>query len=224
MPPKRDIGEVDADEECIDWNSELVTALKAELARRGLPKSGKKSVLVTRLVADDEGRNEDAVPDLMPIAGSAQSSSSFPPASTDPSSTAPYSTAPETSAQATTSPKKRAKRAKKEKSPDLVIDGPLATEMIIHQHTNYATNERRLRPFVPEPDKSFKDKLKRIRKERMFCLNRQMSTDKEGHRCELFDIAGSSGNIYEVSIGRSPSCVCMDAVSIFDSLRLIDIC
>jgi hypothetical protein len=73
--------------------------------------------------------------------------------------------------------------------------------------------EQRLRPFVDAPDSKFQDKLKRIQKDRMFMLDRKRGIDKDGYPFETFDIAGSTGNIYQATIGRSPKCVCMDAVS-----------
>jgi hypothetical protein len=105
------------------------------------------------------------------------------------------------------------KRTKKAPSPDVEVEGPLAQDVIIHKETNGETGERRLRGFVSAPDTKFKDKLKKIRKERMFMLDRSMGLDKKGHKCQIFDIAGSTGNIYKVTIGRSPNCDCMDAVS-----------
>jgi hypothetical protein len=78
---------------------------------------------------------------------------------------------------------------------------------------NTIGGEQRLRPFVEAPDSKFKDKLKRIQKDRMFMLDRKKGVDKDGYPCETFDIAGSTGNVYEATIGRSPKCVCMDAVS-----------
>lgn len=60
----------------------------------------------------------------------------------------------------------------------------------------------------------FIDKLKKIRKERMFMFDRQKGVDKDGHICETFDIAGSKGNIYQATIGRKPKCDCMDAVRV----------
>lgn len=54
----------------------------------------------------------------------------------------------------------------------LIFQGPLASDVIIHQHMNTTTREHRLLDFVPAPDARFIDKLKRIRKERMFMLDR----------------------------------------------------
>lgn len=80
---------------------------------------------------------------------------------------------------------------------------------------NRETGERRLRPFVPEPDDKFKDKVKRINKERMFMLDRTKSANAHGYPEETFIIAGSTGNIYTCTIGARPQCDCMDAVSLF---------
>lgn len=191
MPPKRPI-EQDENAEAVDWSQYLVTQLRAELERRQLPKTGKKADLVARLQASDDGKliTEPDAP-IVPI----------PSVEAGPSTT---SDAP---------PKK--KRAKKEKSPDVVIEGQLASEVIIYQNIDTRTGERREREFIPEPDAKFKDKVKRIRKERMFMLNRQRVVDVKGKEREDFDIAGSTGNIYQTKIGRSPSCTCMDAVSDF---------
>ena len=109
--------------------------------------------------------------------------------------------------------KAKAKSKKKAPSDDIVFDGPLADEVVVHKHWNPNTGERRLRDFVPAPDDKFKQTSWRIRNERMFMLDRHMGLDKRGLKCQNFDIAGATGNIYHVSIGRSPTCTCMDAVS-----------
>jgi hypothetical protein len=106
----------------------------------------------------------------------------------------------------------KAKKAKT-RGPSPVFEGPLASEAIINQNFNRDTGERRLRPFIPEPDDKFKDKVKRINKERMFMLDRDRKADRHGHPQETFNIAGSTGNIYTCTIGKSPTCDCMDAVS-----------
>lgn len=107
----------------------------------------------------------------------------------------------------------RPKKPKIAAADDNEDEAPLASEVIKNQNANEA-GEKRLRPFVPAPDSSYKDKLKRIKKERMFMLDREKSVDAGGYPCERFDIAGSTGNIYQTTIGRSPRCVCMDAVGV----------
>ena len=103
------------------------------------------------------------------------------------------------------------KRTKKAPSPEVEIEGPLASNVVQYQDVS-RSGERRLRPFEAEPDETYKKKLKKIRKERMFMLDRTKSLDRDGFACEIFDIAGSTGNIYQTTIGRKPNCTCMDAV------------
>jgi hypothetical protein len=107
---------------------------------------------------------------------------------------------------------KKAKKSKKEVSPDAETEGPTAAELVENQQRS-ASGEKRSRPFVPAPDDEYKKKLKKVKKERMFMLDRTKSVDSQGVACEIFDIAGSTGNIYQTTFGRSPKCTCMDAVS-----------
>ena len=107
---------------------------------------------------------------------------------------------------------KKIKKSKKETSPDAQTEGPTAAEIVQYQKRS-ALGENRLRPFVPAPDDEYKKKLKKIKNERMFMLDRTKGSDSQGIVSEVFDIAGSTGNIYQTTIGRSPRCTCMDAVS-----------
>lgn len=190
MPPKRNVEETEA-EAPFDWNTSTVSQLKVELGLRQLPKTGRKADLVARLQAHVAGTlvSEPVAPVI---------------------ADAPVDPGP--SSSSTPAPKK--KRSKKEKSPDVEIEGELAINVVTHQNFDPRTGETRPRPFVGVPDDKFKDKVKRIRKERMFMIDRQRSYDLEGFPIEKFDIAGSTGNIYQAQIGRSPKCTCMDAVSV----------
>jgi SAP domain len=118
----------------------------------------------------------------------------------------------------TDEPAPKLKRAKKAPSPEVEIEGPLASDVVQYQ-TVSRSGERRLRPFEAEPDETYKKKLKKIRKERMFMLDRNKSLDRDGFACEIFDIAGSSGNIYQTTIGRKPNCTCMDAVCLWNHIE-----
>lgn len=173
----------DVDSDETDWNTFTIPELKAELRLRGLPVGGNKAELVARIEAQIE-----AQPD-------------------HPHGTTPAS---RTAAPATRAPKSKKARAR---SPEPLMEGPLASDVIRNQMMNPQTGERRLRQFVPAPDDKFKDKFKRINRERMFMLDRKMTYDRDGHPFETFTIAGSTGNIYTCSIGTKPKCDCMDAVS-----------
>lgn len=72
--------------------------------------------------------------------------------------------------------------------------------------------EERLQWFRRRAPQSYLDRLERVRSQRMFLIDRQRIFNLEsGNEEELFDIAGSTGNIYQVTIGRIPSCTCPDA-------------
>jgi hypothetical protein len=40
-----------------------------------------------------------------------------------------------------------------------------------------------------------------------------LALDRKHSANSLYVVAGSTGNVYQTTIGRSPRCVCMDAVS-----------
>jgi hypothetical protein len=72
--------------------------------------------------------------------------------------------------------------------------------------------ERRLRVFRKHAPQSFLERLERVRSQHMFLIDRErtFSTDSSNEE-EVFDIAGTTGNIYKVKISRMPSCTCPDA-------------
>lgn len=106
--------------------------------------------------------------------------------------------------------KKKKKRSRAEALDD--DDSLLQDELVMEDDPFDASGERRAKEWVSAPDDEYKRKLAKVRKERLFMLDRQKS-DRNGSPIEKFDIAGSTGNIYKVTIGREPKCECMDAVS-----------
>lgn len=74
--------------------------------------------------------------------------------------------------------------------------------------------EKRLRVFRKHAPKSFLERLARVRTQRMFLLDRKAGVSEDGRSAEeVFDIAGSTGNVYQVRICRQPSCTCPDAAN-----------
>ncbi|KIW17893.1 hypothetical protein PV08_05088 [Exophiala spinifera] len=71
--------------------------------------------------------------------------------------------------------------------------------------------EKRLKRFRSKPPMSFQIKLERAKSQRMIVLGRKRIV-KDDAPCELLEIVGSTGNVYEVVIGRMPSCNCPDAL------------
>ncbi|KAG9239551.1 hypothetical protein BJ875DRAFT_436307 [Amylocarpus encephaloides] len=186
-----------------DWNVLTIAQLKVELGNRGHPISGNKTTLIERMnnadtqaeamEAPQQDWNALTIAQLkvelgnrgLPISGN----------KTTLIGRLDESTGRDTSAPA---PKRLRATAPQEASAS-------------NDTASIASGERRLRPFVEEPDEAYKKKLKKIKTERLFMLDRQKSVDKDGYICEKFEIAGSTGNVYKTTIGRSPNCVCMDA-------------
>jgi len=74
------------------------------------------------------------------------------------------------------------------------------------------TEEKRLRVFRKHAPQSYLERLDRVRSQRMFLIDRERKSSGDGsHEEEVFDIAGTTGNIYQVKIGKVPSCTCPDA-------------
>jgi hypothetical protein len=72
--------------------------------------------------------------------------------------------------------------------------------------------EKRLRRFRQKPPQSFTERLDRVRTQRMFLIERNRTTSQDGmHEEEVFDIAGTTGNVYQVTISKVPNCSCPDA-------------
>lgn len=195
---------VDRAADPINWKTFKVSVLKDELKTRGLVCSGKKDDLVARLEACDNSEAVNAAPNSKRAKNAGTSAGAIDVSQASTSGAAPAA---------------KAKQPKKKAAPkDLEIEGPLAVDVIVNKHTNRETGERRERGFVPRPDEKFKDTYWRIQRDRMFMLDRRMSQDQKGHTSQKFEIAGSTGNIYNVTIGRTPSCDCPDAVGGFRSI------
>jgi len=72
--------------------------------------------------------------------------------------------------------------------------------------------EKCLRVFRKHAPKSFLERLERVRSQRMFLIDRERTSGMDSsNEVEAFNIAGTIGNIYQVKIGRIPSCTCPDA-------------
>jgi hypothetical protein len=72
--------------------------------------------------------------------------------------------------------------------------------------------EKRLKRFRQKPPKSYLDRLGRVKTQRMFLIDRNRTTSEDGtHEEEVFDLAGSTGNIYQITVSKVPKCTCPDA-------------
>jgi len=72
--------------------------------------------------------------------------------------------------------------------------------------------EKRLRQFRSHPPQNYLERLERAVSQRMFLIDRERKISAGGtHEEEVFGIAGTTGNIYQVTISKKPSCTCPDA-------------
>lgn len=73
-------------------------------------------------------------------------------------------------------------------------------------------DEKRLKRFRQKPPQSYLERLGRVKAQRMFLIDRTRTTSEDGtHEEEVFDLAGSTGNIYQITISKIPRCTCPDA-------------
>lgn len=72
-------------------------------------------------------------------------------------------------------------------------------------------DEKRLKRFRQKAPQSYLERLGRVRTQRMFLVDRTRTISDDGtHDEEVFDLAGSTGNIYQITISKVPKCTCPD--------------
>ncbi|MCJ1476629.1 hypothetical protein MMC13_005297 [Lambiella insularis] len=69
--------------------------------------------------------------------------------------------------------------------------------------------EKRLRVFRKQPPQSYLEKLSRAQSQRMFVVDRVRQGTEEIPE-EIIELAGSTGNIYQINIKQVPTCSCPD--------------
>ncbi|KAL8745358.1 MAG: hypothetical protein Q9184_007884 [Pyrenodesmia sp. 2 TL-2023] len=75
--------------------------------------------------------------------------------------------------------------------------------------TSSQSEEKRLRTFRKHPPESYRVKLDRAVSQRMFVVNRTRG-GTEAIPSETVEMAGTTGNIYTITIGLEPQCTCPD--------------
>ena len=109
MPPKRNATALEEGKGSDNaWEGFKVAELQVQLRRRNLPVSGKKAILITRLTEYDTANPDAILPELDEGGGEGEMGGA--------------TIAPK-------SPPAKKKRAKKEKSPEIEVEGPLASEV-----------------------------------------------------------------------------------------------
>lgn len=73
--------------------------------------------------------------------------------------------------------------------------------------------EKRLRQFRRKPPISYIERLGRVQSQRMFLTGRERYMSEDGsHEEEVFQLVGTTGNLYSVTISKLPSCTCPDGL------------
>ena len=73
--------------------------------------------------------------------------------------------------------------------------------------------EKRLRPYRDHAPQTYQARYERALTQRMFLIDRQKTTKSDEHgeyEEEVFDMAGTTGNVYQVTISKVPKCTCPD--------------
>ena len=76
-------------------------------------------------------------------------------------------------------------------------------------HSKAKDEEKRLRVFRKKAPLSYLEKLERATSQRMFVIDRARGGTEEEPE-ETIDMAGTTGNIYSITISRLPKCTCPD--------------
>ncbi|TVY38998.1 hypothetical protein LOCC1_G006873 [Lachnellula occidentalis] len=174
MAPKRKNNYAADEEDTMDWASLTVANLKAELVERGLPVSGNKAALVSRLNAVDDTVRADARPD--------RSSMTVVQLKIELSNRGlPFSGNKTTLLDRLDDADDSSAKPKKARSSASATAAGKST----------SGGEMRLQAFVEAPDAEYAKKLKKVQTERLFMLDRKKGIDKHGFVYEEFDIAGS---------------------------------
>lgn len=76
-----------------------------------------------------------------------------------------------------------------------------------------SNEEKRLKRFRHAPPKTYHDVRHRALNQRMFVLDRQRRTTDSGeHPTEQIQLAGTTGNVYTITIDKVPNCNCPHAL------------
>lgn len=79
--------------------------------------------------------------------------------------------------------------------------------------TGEEREEKRLRRTRAKAPATYLERLHRVKTQKMFLIERQRSRSDDGtHEEETFDIAGTTGNIYQVTVSKEPKCTCPDGM------------
>jgi hypothetical protein len=70
------------------------------------------------------------------------------------------------------------------------------------------TEERRLRRWRTHAPQTYQEIRSRALTQRMFVLDRKRDNSNEEHLVETISLAGTTGNVYTITVDKVPSCNC----------------
>ncbi|KAL8883281.1 MAG: hypothetical protein Q9215_008279, partial [Flavoplaca cf. flavocitrina] len=70
--------------------------------------------------------------------------------------------------------------------------------------------EKRLRHFRSHAPSTYLQRLERAQSQRMFVISRNRNIDNPSHPSETISMAGTTGNIYTITVTHLPTCTCPD--------------
>ena len=84
--------------------------------------------------------------------------------------------------------------------------------------------ERSLRKWRARPPQSYQEIRARALTQRMFVLDRQRDEEHSEHPIETISLAGTTGNVYTITIDKVPSCDCPHAVKGNQCKHIVYVC
>ncbi|KAI4201598.1 MAG: hypothetical protein LQ346_002135 [Caloplaca aetnensis] len=190
------------------WSTSSIAEIESMVRTLELPKGGVSYPDISKLAADDApaSRTRSRKANL-----SAKAASSKPIKQVDVDLTAH-------SSQDSTPPKSRPRKRRllsKAQVEKEKLDGGAAEvstpkkRKTVTPKTNNKSEEKRLRTFRKQAPQSYRVKLDRAISQRMFVVNRTRG-GTETTPSETVEMAGTTGNIYSITIGLEPRCTCPD--------------
>jgi hypothetical protein len=108
---------------------------------------------------------------------------------------------------------KQSTKKRKSRGNDSEPDDGQKSQSTPKKKKSEAAEEKRLKRFRAKAPSTYLERLSRVRTQRMFLIDRNRTTSAdELYEEETFDVAGTTGNIYQVTISKVPTCSCPDAL------------
>ena len=88
------------------------------------------------------------------------------------------------------------------------------TPKVSQKKPKIASPEKRFRKFRGHPPETYQARYQRAITQRMFLIDRKKKIGGDEHGTfqeEVFGMAGTTGNVYQVTISKVPKCTCPDA-------------